>query len=630
MAPDPDSRDTQACPPHPGLPELDAELRDQVLALLTERLNAGEILITADQFEAAMRESCTALSGSAPSGPVLAGLKGALQSVNAADPGVFLVPGIENWISRSVLAEVRKLRWGIVEVQEQGNQAVRGFLRSPRAAALLGQLGVTPNQLNLRRCLRSVVNAVAGKDDGVKRRSAERLAQLQAARQQVAATAGKMGTTVDTRDLVELTSGPVPPPTEAEAAERTESEARAQARIRKTQLAQLMANLDTYVQMGKLAAEDAERLRKLDQVDRAVRSGKATQEQGSKVRNSILNGKARDRVERQVREAVDYAVLYIQLFQALGRVGARFDPALRFLVRHKLEVNADRDRDGQGPDLRPLSTALIEDLEALRLLIDMMDRKDAEVRMIAAHLPPYSQVLRRNQERIENLVVEEGFVSDLRQLSAEEVSARLNSPDRRVRSRGAADMICLTALINRITKPTPFRKELRLLKLNLIIEEFYRGSDDLENARARAQEFLRTRLRSLYPDLSEEETAEIERRGEEIIQAAEQRVLAERQARGQGAGTPSRAAAGADEAEGDTGLSEEEVRQGVEIHRVGMRVAGRLRQVPLKVMPDPEDGSRFIIVRRDPESGEMVPLLRRGAKRYVQEARDGSWEAERD
>lgn len=611
---------------------LSDDLRDQVLQYVGERLSAGDILVTPEQLRTAAREGYEQLAGVSPGPEVNGDLVAALQAVNAEDAGVFVVPGVENWIARSVLAEVRKQGWTLAEVMERGNQAIREFLRTPRARGLLGQLGLAPKQLNLSRCLRSMVNAVAGREDPVQRRSVERLAQLRAgAKQRAPATkAPAAGVVVHTRDLAELTGRPEPMPSEEEAAQRTQDEARAQTRIRKAQLGQLVAHLDTYVQMGKITPEDAERLRKLDRVEQAVRSGKASAEQGSKIRNSILTGKARDRLEHRVREAVDHAVVYTQVFQALRRIEARFDPALRFLIRHRDGVNADRNADGEAPDLHVVAGALVEDMEALHLLIDMMDRKDAEVRMIAARLPPYSLIERRDQDRIETLVVAESFVDDLRGLSEEELASRLHAEDRKVRSRTAADMLCATALINRLIKPTPFRKEIRLLKLNLIVEEFFRGTEDVEDARARAQEFLRTRLSSLYPDISEDESAEIERRSEEIIEAAEQRVLRERQERGAEKTTPAAGGPGRDRVDDASALSEEEVQQGVQIHRVAMRVAGRLRQVPLKIMADPDDGSQFIVVQRDPDTGDMVPALRRGAKRYVQRGRDGSWELARE
>lgn len=615
--------------PNSGLAE---DVRDQILQYVGERLSAGDILVTSQQFTAAACEGYEQLVGRSPEPGMSRDLSLALEEVNAQDVGVFVVPGVENWISRSVLAEVRKRGWTLAEVMEQGNQAMRDFLRAPKARGLLGQLGLAPKQLSLSRCLRSMVNAVAGREDPVQRRSAERLAQLRAAAKQRpgADPTAATGLVVHTRDLAELTGGPEPMPSEEEAAQRTKDEARAQGQIRKAQLGQLVAHLDTYVKLGKITPEDAQRLTKLDRVEQAVRSGKATAEQGSKVRNSILSGNVRDRLERHVREAVDHAVVYTQVFNALRRIDPRFDGALRFLARHKGDVNAERGPDGESPDLGGVARALVEDIETLHQLIDLMDRKDAEVRMIAARLPPYSLIGRRGQERIENLVVEESFVDDLRGLSEADLAARLHGADPKMRSRTAAEMLCATALINRLIKPTPFRKEMRLLKLNLIVEEFFRGTEDVDDARARAQEFLRTRLRGLYPDMSEEESAEIERRGGEIIEAAEQRVLQERRERAATQVKPSAGNEALETGADASTLTAEEVALGVQIHRIGMRVAGRVRQVPLKVMPDPDDVSRSVVVQRDPDTGEMVPQLRRGAKRYVQRGRDGSWELARD
>ena len=52
-----------------------------------------------------------------------------------------------------------------------------------------------------------------------------------------------------------------------------------------------------------------------------------------------------------------------------------------------------------------------------------------------------------------------------------------------------------------------------------------------------------------------------------------------------------------------------------------------VRTILFRVMPDEEDASRFIIARRDPETGEVGPALRRGSKRYVERAKDGRWRA---
>lgn len=51
--------------------------------------------------------------------------------------------------------------------------------------------------------------------------------------------------------------------------------------------------------------------------------------------------------------------------------------------------------------------------------------------------------------------------------------------------------------------------------------------------------------------------------------------------------------------------------------------AERLRKA--HKVPDADDVSKFVIVQKDPDSGEMVPVRRRGQKRFVQRGRDG-WE----
>ena len=50
-----------------------------------------------------------------------------------------------------------------------------------------------------------------------------------------------------------------------------------------------------------------------------------------------------------------------------------------------------------------------------------------------------------------------------------------------------------------------------------------------------------------------------------------------------------------------------------------------MRLIPLRIMPDEDDPSAFVVVQRDPESGELVPQVRRGKKSLVEKGRDGMW-----
>jgi hypothetical protein len=513
--------------------EFPDDLKDQILSVIGDRLNTGEVLLSESQFVAAMEEGFQTVSRATLDEGTKTKLVEIVRKVNGESPEILVVPGLENWVTKSVLASVRKQGMGVTEIQEGGNQLVRDFVHGAKVQGLIAQLGIQASQLNLKRCYRTILNQVAGKVDVDQKRSAARLAQLKeaaASQPAAAADAGASGPRRVSGGLDRLLDGPAEMPTEEEAQSRTAEQEKAQSAIRETQMANLVNNIDSYVEQGMLDADGAERLRKAHKVDEAVRTGRVDAQKGSKIRNSILSGNVRDKIEKSVSKAVDFSVQYLQVFDALKRIEPRFDSGMRFLMRHKDAVNADREKDAPKPaEMGPFVKGLLEDMDTLEQVIDLMDRKDGEVRMIAAHLPPYNGIMRRDQSRIENMVVEETFMDMLRAEDGSHSTAeRLNCADKAIRGRAAADMLCVTSIMNRLIRPTPVRKEIRLLKINLIIEEFYRDEADLDQARTRAQDFLKTRIRSMYPDLSEEETQEIQERGAEIIEVVEQKIVAER------------------------------------------------------------------------------------------------------
>ena len=571
------------------------------------------------------------LTGSFVSEEVKSGLSSLLDEVNKSTPDLLLIPGIENWITKSVYGLMRKKSWGVTEVHEGGNQLVRDFVKSAQVKALLQGLKITPNQLNVRRCLHTITYQIAGKEDPQQKRSLARLAQARAnAKAAVPANGG--GAPIDRAAqsearLQELLSGPAADPSAEEVEHRQAEQKKAQAKIRKEQMDHLIAHLDQYVAQGKMTEEEAGKLKKLHQVDAAVQSGKVGKEKGSKVRNSILSGTARYELDKKVKETVDYVVRYTQVHDALSRIEPKYDDALRLLIEFKEAANsAERTQDEFGA----LGRKLIEDTECLQKVIGLLDRQDGEVRMIAANLPPYSHIMRRDQDRISNMVIDVSFVTEMRESAPGAISEKLRDPDRKVQVRAAADMLCMTGLINRLIKPTPIRKEIRLLKLNLIIEDFFRSSNDVSEARSRAQQFLESRILKLYPDLTEEETAEMQQLGAEMIESVEQTIVAERAAEKE-AGASAEAKEGAASSaaaseEGGGELSADEVKSGVMIGRVLMRMGGGQRVVPFKIMPDDDDPSKFVLVKKDPDSGELLPVRRRGAKRYVVKNREGVWE----
>ena len=330
----------------------------------------------------------------------------------------------------------------------------------------------------------------------------------------------------------------------------------------------------------------------MHEVDEQVKRGEIDEKEATEIRNSILAGSSCDKIE------------------------------------HKNLVIAG---DGSDVDLGPAIKALMEDTALIDLIVDVMERKDQEIRMLSVRLHPYNGIMNRGLERIGNMVIEESFIEDLQKLGPDDISERLNSSDQRTRVKPAADMRCMISLVDHVTKKTRFRKELRLLRVTRQLEEFYSSTSDVKEARHQAESFLNRRLRRLFPDMTSDEAAELKQRSTEMMEQIEQRVLDERQSAvsaresSQAAATvvaASSAGGGDDEME----LSEEEISKGVQIGRVEMRVAGSTRRIPQKKMPDPDDPAQMVICQRDPDSGELMPAMRRGAKRIVERGRDGSWQ----
>jgi hypothetical protein len=171
------------------------------------------------------------------------------------------------------------------------------------------------------------------------------------------------------------------------------------------------------------------------------------------------------------------------------------------LVRHKNQVVAENAED---VNLGIVTKTLEEDDD---LIDELGTRKDREMRMMAANMPPYRHIYTPDQ-KIGKFSVDASFVDDLRESSREELLDRLNSEDTNERIKAAADIKCMVALMTTLMKArTPFHKEVRRLRM----KRPFSGSVDERDGRNRLQQFLRRRLATLYPDLTKEERVEYRR-----------------------------------------------------------------------------------------------------------------------
>ena len=113
------------------------------------------------------------MRASFPSEPIKQRLAEVFAGVVEGSPDVLIIPGIENWITRAMLGALLKNGWGIAETQMEG----QNLLRQEQMQRVLLQYALKPADLNIRNCKRSIVNAVAGQEDPVKKGATERSAK---------------------------------------------------------------------------------------------------------------------------------------------------------------------------------------------------------------------------------------------------------------------------------------------------------------------------------------------------------------------------------------------------------------------------------------------------------------------
>lgn len=599
------------------------ELLGELWMKIAQRLSQGETLITHDHFLGAMEQEFRELTGQEVTAQVRKRLLRSIMAVNNQHPETYLVQGVQNGVQQAFGKGVLQLNWDESKIQSKGTPAIRRFERQDNVRDLLEEVNVKASQIDPSACVKFSMEVLNQQGNG------------------------NRPLVFSPPPLVE----PLPPPPEpesvipeepevqeaieagdidsAEAEDRLKEQEASRETLEKREQEKVDERFHIYVAQGTLTDEEAGDLRELRQVDKRQERGEINAAEADNIRNSILEPSVRDVLGKRVKEAVDHAVRYLQVYEAMQKIGTQNDDALAFLIGNKDIVSAD------NPDpvaLAEIIRELSDDERLLEGIMAIVDRNDQEIRMMSVRLPPYNYIMSRGLEKIGNMTIEETFLEELRELDSEVISDRLHSIDAAERVQPAADMRCLISLVDHVTKRTRFRKEIRMLRLGQSIEEFYRSTSDLNEARHQAENFMKRRLRRLFPDMPTEEAVELRQQSAEIISAIEQKILQERKAaleeqRRLTAGTPAQSR-GVENEDEENDLTDEERARGIQIGRVELRVAGRYRRVPHRIMPDPDDPERFVIAARDDGTGELAPAVRRGGKRYVAKDRDGTWKVE--
>ncbi len=607
---------------------MSREVLASIWGRVADRLQQGEVIVRNEQFQLAMEEEYRVLTGRTPQAAISNYLSQIIEVVNGQYPGTYVTMGVQNSVNKAFAKGVQVLQWSEAKIQQSGARSVKRFTQSESVRGLLDEMNVRPSQIDVLRTVQKSIEALrANGGIGIAEVAQALSASAMTWQNQADLTPVKApalaNVVVDREIQAAIDKGDIDA---GQVRRRAHQEEQKGAKIQEREMGKVPERLTTFVERGTITREEADAVRQLHKVDERLKRGEINAEEASRVRDSIANGEARSEIESKVRETVEQSTRYIQVFEAMRKISPQSDDALEFLIRHKEGVTA---ASAQDASLLAAVDELADDAPLLQKIINLMERKDQELRMVSVRLPPYNLIMPRQLERINHMTIEVSFLDELRRLSTDDISERLNSAVAETRARPAADMRCLISLVDHPVKRTVFRKEIRMLRVAMTMEQFFRETTDMQEARHMAENFLNLRMRKLFPDLSSEETNEIRQRGNTMIDEIEKKILMERrqeveEKRRQTEETM-RQRGEVPEANDEGELTEEERAKGVMIGRVEMRVAGGLRRVPRRIMPDPEDSERFVLAARDPETGEPVPELRRNAKRYVEKGRGGAW-----
>ena len=141
---------------------------------------------------------------------------------------------------------------------------------------------------------------------------------------------------------------------------------------------------------------------------------------------------------------------HIHIAEGLCRIPTELDELRRLLVRNKASTMTQND---ESEDLKAMLKELEKNETLLEHAVRIIERKDHEIRIIAANLPPYRYA--NDPGKVSNWRVRESFIDELRSLERDELSHQLNSSNEAERTRLATVLSCLIFLIRQLTSNTP-------------------------------------------------------------------------------------------------------------------------------------------------------------------------------
>jgi hypothetical protein len=494
---------TTATPPSSAA--LPSQLKVKLWKRIDRKLRAGDVLITNEQFFKAMVRDFRRIVGVAPDRRIKMQLLEMIVHVNERHPETYLSAGIRNAVNSFFKSTADDDDWA--------REMIVRMVKEGRTAMWLEGMGI---DIDARALTGAVEQAIIRVAEGKKLRPPARPARQERRRR---SRRGVAMVGVNTSQVDEPADEPAEvsvygaPPTDEEEKQRSEEERQRTEEFTDEEIRRAPRNLDAYLDQKLLSEEEVQDLKKLYGIDKRLADGEIDDAEAERLRGELSDA-VRRKLQERLREAVDHSVHYLAVHEALKRLPAGRDDALRFLVRFKKQVFSGDEEI----ELSAVTKTLEEDPDLLEAVGTLMERKDHEMRMMAANMPPYRHVYRPDQE-LAKPSIREDFVDGMRELSREDLSERLNSEDGDLRVRTAADIKCMVALLTTLQKTTtPFHREVRRLRIVLRLRKLFDGAIDKKDGRNRVQQFMRRRLHNLYPDLSRDERAEIEKASQTICE----------------------------------------------------------------------------------------------------------------
>jgi hypothetical protein len=350
---------------------LPDEVHDQLWERIFVRLDRGDALITTEDYQLAVESEYLAVTGADPTSTLKELFRAAIQAFNVEHPDRLVARGVQNSVTKAFQNGVFKLEWDPSRIEQAGDGSIERFKTREWVQGFLEDARIDPSLIDGKICVSHAIEVVKGNKEFLQHHPpTEPLSASEAPPPPVGE---------DVREA--LDEGTV---SETEVGERSAEENQTRAAITKREIANAANHVESYVQQGFISSEDGEKIRALSDINERVASGEINRSEGERLRNSLLSQAARDEIESKLAGAVDYAVRFVQTFEAMKRMSTSNDEALRFLIFNKGVL----DEGKGGETMERAASELAADSELLKEVINIMDRSDQEIRMISVGLPP--------------------------------------------------------------------------------------------------------------------------------------------------------------------------------------------------------------------------------------------------